>query len=128
MKLRKGHIMSNIKINYTKNTIEITKSFEKKAMVFASPEYKELIDAKREFPNYRIVITTNKGSNTFKGMDYKFMEEYIAKQVDAETRTQEFKRLLESKLVGYAEVKQWFVDKYPVFKTCKTKADWILAA
>ena len=44
------NIMTNITINYKKNTIEITKAFEKKASAYGSAEYRELIDAKKEFP------------------------------------------------------------------------------
>ena len=119
--------MSNITINYQKSTIEITKAFEKKARAFGSDEYKELCEAKKEFPTYRLVIKATKSSSTFKGMDYNFMLEYISKHEDAEKRREDFDKLRNSDL-SYGQIKQWFVSTYPVFKDCNTKAQWILAA
>ena len=119
--------MSNINIIYQKSTIEITKSFEKKASVFGSEAYIELSDARRAFPSYRLVVKANKSSNAFKGMDYDFMIEYIEKHEDAEQRKAAFEKLRASGLT-YGEIKQWFINTYTVFQNCKTKADWILAA
>lgn len=119
--------MTNITINYKKNTIEITKSFEKKASAYGSAEYRELIDAKKEFPNFRIVVKTTKSSNSFKGMDYDFMKEYISKQENAEKIIEELNKLIDMKL-SYGEIKQWFIETYPAFAECKTRAQWVLAA
>ena len=119
--------MSNITINYKKNTIEITKSFEKKASVYGSDAYCELKEARKEFPNYRLVVKTTKSNNSFKGMDYDFMKEYISKHEDSEKHTEELNELIDKKLT-YGEIKQWFVETYPIFKNCETRAQWILAA
>jgi hypothetical protein len=119
--------MSNISINFKKNTIEVTKSFEKKARTYGSEEYNELINAKKEFPNYRLVIKTTKSNKSFKGMDYDFMKEYISKHEDSEKRTNELNDLIDKKLT-YGEIKQWFIETYPIFEDCKTRAQWILAA
>jgi hypothetical protein len=119
--------MSNITINYQKSTIEITKSFEKKASVFGSEAYIELSDARKEFPAFRLVIKANKSSSAFKGMDYDFMIAYIEKHENAEQRKAEFGKLRASGLT-YGEIKQWFIDTYPVFEKCKTRAQWVLAA
>lgn len=120
--------MSNITINYKNSTIEITKSFEKQASVYGSQAYNELREARAEFPTYRLAIKANKSSSTFKGMDYDFMIKYIEKHDNEEkTRIAEFNKLRASGLT-YGEVKQWFINTYTVFKDCKTKADWVLAA
>ena len=119
--------MNNITINYKKSTIEIAKSFEKKASIFGSAEYNELCNARKEFPTYRLVIKANKSNNTFKGMDYDFMLDYIENHDNAEQHKAEFNKLRENNL-PYGEIKQWFVSTYTVFKDCKTKAQWILAA
>ena len=119
--------MANITMNFKKNAIEITKAFEKKASIYGSAEYRELIDAKKEFPNFRIVVKTTKSNNSFKGMHYDFMKEYISKQENAEKITEELNRLIDMKLT-YGEIKQWFIETYPVFAECKTRAQWVLAA
>lgn len=119
--------MTNITINYKKNTIEITKAFEKKASAYGSEAYIELSEARKEFPNYRLVVKASKSTNSFAGMDYNFMLKYIESHEDAEQRKSEFDKLRESGLTC-GEIKQWFVNTYPIFKNCKTKAQWILAA
>lgn len=119
--------MANITVNYKKNTLEITKAFEKKASAYGSEAYVELSEARKEFPNYRIVVKTTKSNNSFKGMDYDFMKEYISKHEDSEKHTEELNELIDKKLT-YGEIKQWFVETYPIFKNCETRAQWILAA
>ena len=119
--------MANITINYKKNTIDITKSFEKSASAFGSEAYNELCAARNAFPSYSLVIKANKSSNSFKGMDYNFMKEYISKHENAEKHTEELQELIDKKL-SYGEIKQWFVEIYPAFKEYKTRAQWILAA
>ena len=119
--------MKNITIDYAKKTIEITAAFEKKARAFGSIAYNELRDARMEFPKFKLVVKASKGSTASKGMDYDFMEEYISKQENAEELAAAFKRLRGEKL-SYGEIKQWFLAQFPVFKNCKTRADWILAA
>ena len=119
--------MTNITINYKKNTIEITKSFEKKASAYGSEAYYELSEARKAFPNYRLVVKTTKSNNSFKGMDYDFMKEYISKHDEDEKRMGKFEKLRACDL-SYGEIKQWFVETYPVFKNCETRAQWILAA
>ena len=119
--------MTNISINFKKNTIEISKSFEKKASIYGTDEYKALCDARREFPNFRLVIKAPKSKNIFKDMDVKFMETYISNHDEKNTIIAEFNKLKESNL-PLGELKQWFFETYPTFKNCKTRADWILAA
>ena len=115
--------MTNITVNYTKNTLEITKSFEKKARAYGSDAYNELTAARKEFPNYRIVVKTSKSNNSLKGMDYDFMREYISKHDNADNAGE---KLCASDL-SYGEIRQWFVETYPVFKDFKTREQWILA-
>lgn len=121
--------MKNITIDYAKKTIAITKSFEKKARVYGSDEYMELREARNEFPNFRLVVKASKsGNNTFKGFNYDFMVEYIKKHDDeAKSIKAEFDEL-KKKHYSYIEMKKWFIEKFPVFENCKTRAQWILAA
>jgi hypothetical protein len=46
---------------------------------------------------------------------------------DAEKRMDFFEKLQLNGLT-YCEIKAWFIEQYPIFKDCKTRADWILAA
>lgn len=119
--------MKNITIDYAKKTIVITKAFEKKAREYGSDAYKALRDARNEFKGYELVVKAPKSSNGFKGMDYPFMEEYISKQENADELLASFNKLREKEL-KYPEIKQWFIEKFPVFAKCTTRAQWILAA
>ena len=119
--------MTNITINYKKNTLEITKSFEKKASAYGSREYNELAEARRAFPDFKITVKAAKTKSTFKGMDYDFMKEYIEKHDEDNKNMDAFNKLLANDL-SYGEIKQWFIETYTVFKDCETRAQWILAA
>lgn len=116
-----------MKVNYNEKTIEMTKSEAKAASLVGSDEYKALLEVRKEFPGYRIVVKENKSKNVFKGMDYGFMSNYIEKHENAEENLAAFNELKDKDLT-YGEIKQWFVKTFPVFKDCKTRADWILAA
>ena len=119
--------MTNITINYKKHTIEISKSFEKKASIYGTDEYKQLCDARREFPSFRLIIKAPKSKNIFKDMDFDFMKNYISNHDETSEIMREFNKLMERTL-PLGEIKQWFFEVYPTFKNCKTRADWILAA
>ncbi len=117
----------SIVINHKNATIEITKSFEKKASIYGTVEYNQLNEVRKDYPGFRINVIAPKSSNVFQGMDYEFMREYIKSHDNAEANLVSLNTLIEKKL-AYGEIKQWFVDTYPVFKECKTRAAWILAA
>ena len=120
--------MTNITINHRNASIEMSKATAKATSVYGSPEYNDLIAVRKEFPSYRLVIkTANRTVNGFKGMNYAFMEEYISKHDNADARLSDFQKLRDSDLT-YSEIKQWFLNTYPIFKTCATRAEWILAA
>ena len=118
--------MKNIRLDYAKETIEITKAFEKKASVYGSQAYNELATVRRDFPTFKLKISESKGSNGFKGMDYDFMRNYISLHDNSEINSQRFETLIQNKLT-YGEIKQWFVSTFPVFTNCTTRAQWILA-
>ena len=119
--------MKNIRLDYAKETIEITKAFEKKASVYGSLAYNELATVRRDFPTFKLKISEPKGSNGFKGMDYDFMRKYISLHDNSEENTKNLETLIERKL-SYGEIKQWFIGVFPVFANCTTRAQWVLAA
>ena len=113
--------MANITINERNNTLVITKKFEKAASKFGSPEYKELKEAKADFPNYRVVTrTTKKKEETYRGLTYDYMEKYI-KRHDVDGKIMEEFKLKKGetddslKKASYMSVKKWFLSIYPEF-------------
>ena len=117
--------MKQIAINYERKTIEITNAFSKKAKVYNSEEYKELVDACQKFPTYVLTIVENKRSNrnnkeSYKGLTFDFMENYI--KTHSENKEEDLKALrqmtgkvndgeLENKKC-YPDIKKWFLAKF----------------
>lgn len=129
--------MANITINERNRTLEITKKFAYAAARFGSDEYKEL-KARSEFPTYKVVTKINrKARSGYNGLTYSFMERYI-KSHDNEQQTiyEEFQTLrgksdnaisLNAESLSYAEIKVWFLDKFPAFKEFKQKRTALIA-
>ena len=117
--------MKQPEINYERKTIEITKAFSKKAKVYNSEEFKELVDACQKFPTYVLTIVENKRSNrnnkeSYKGLTFDFMENYI--KTHSENKEEDLKALrqmtgkvndgeLENKKC-YPDIKKWFLSKF----------------
>ena len=114
--------MTNITINTKNNTLVITKKFEKAASKFGSPEYRELKEARADFPNFKVVVRTVKQKKeTYKGLTYEYMEKYIKGHDNGGKIMEEFKIMTgqteESMKKGsYIEVKKWFLEIYEEFE------------
>jgi hypothetical protein len=117
---------NNFKLNFLSNSIEVTTSFAKKASIYGSTEYLMLTEAQKAHPEYKLTILKPK-KTAIKGIDYEFMRNYIVTHDESTEMLTAFEKLVKGNL-SYPEVKAWFVEQYPVFKDCKTRADWILAA
>ena len=116
--------MKNLTINAKNHTIEMNKAFTAAASVFGSDEYKQLQEARRDYPTYRVITVKQKGAKPeYKGMDYKYMEKYIAAHDDEiGTKMDEFKMLTAKSEAGkdamadaasYADVREWFLMTFP---------------
>ena len=68
-----------IRINHRAQTIELTKAFAKDAERFGSKSYKELNEARHEYPTYEIAILRQKAKDSHKGLGLDFMKKYIEK-------------------------------------------------
>jgi hypothetical protein len=106
--------MKNIVVNFESKTIELTKNFSKRAGVFGSPEYRLLVEVKREFPDYSIFIKPSQSHcspSPYSRLTYEDMEEMIMRCEDADMREELLTRFNTLKLSGkYFEVKQWFIQ------------------
>ena len=132
--------------NIFSRKIEMTKAESKAAGKIDSEKYEELRKYMKEFPGFEIQIKAPaKRKVEFRGLDYKFMREYIQKHDDAdgtimaEFRTltaQDKKEKIEGsenlEAAGYLDVKKWFLAKFPEIKKFKEehskKVQEILAA
>ena len=119
--------MKTIIINSTARTIEINKTFTKAASKFGSPEYQQLQEARRDYPNYRVITVAQKAAKPeFKGLTYDYMKDYI-KAHDDETKSKmatflSLRGLDEEGLAAgaasadYSDIKDWFLGEFPEIK------------
>ena len=119
--------MNTIKVNHEKRTIEMDRTFYNNSLNARSDEYKILQQVRSDYPNYTPVqktIKKNPNKNTYSGLNYKYMEDYILTHEPAETRDavlDEFHEKIliskcHSKAFRYPTIKKWFLDKYPQIK------------
>ena len=74
-----------MKINYANKTITLTKSEMKAAQTYGTDAYKALVDARRTFPDFIVVVKTPASKrDNFKGLTRDFMKGYILEHDDEE--------------------------------------------
>ena len=127
-----------MKINEKKNTIEITKTFAQKATRVGSPEYYELLKVRQENPSCTVEVKQTKSKDSFKGLTYDFMENYIKNHDDAEQSIMaeylDLRGLSEEAKVNlmdpytYGDMKKWFLNKFPAIAEFHKQCDELVAA
>ena len=107
-------------INFFNKTITGTKASFNKANKGFGPEYEELTAKMAAHPDFSLVVKeqktkTTKSKRTYEGMDYKFMEDYIATFED-ETMVKAYKAVKQMAedcgTKAYPLVKKWFLSKF----------------
>ena len=130
-----------MKINYKNQTIEMSKKFAKAAEKFSSKEYKQLQEARRDYPNFEVATVTRKVSaqkESYKGLTYSYMENYIKTHDDEKKSIMTEYEMLrgmsaEAREVlaepcSYIEMKAWFLKKFPAIAEFHKKREMLLAA
>ena len=113
---------SNYFIDQLNGTIILTKRFYKAASVLNSPEYKELMQARRDNPTFSIVlreIKRKENKNSYRNLTYGNMRTFIENyEMDDDVRAdrlKEFEKVMALSKVQsgpYAYVKAWFLKMY----------------
>ena len=130
-----------MKINFHSQVIEMTAKFAKAAAKFGSDEYKQLQEARRDYPTFSVVTVTRKTTtkkNTFKGLTYEYMEMYIQKHDDDDQSimaeylmlrgmTDEAEEALAESFT-YLEMKDWFLKKFPAIASFHEARAKLMAA
>lgn len=107
---------NGLRVSTTKNVIEMTKTFKKKAEIYGSDEYLALQDAREHHPNYLTrVMKTNRRPSPNKGLDFAEMSGYIESRKDAERWRSELERARKDKR-PIGEVVSWFRRTFPEYK------------
>ena len=127
-----------IRLNHRNRAIELTKSFDEKASRFGSDEYNALQIARRDYPNYHVVVACrSKREDSHKGLTYEVMENYIKTHDNAEENLKVFNDLRstseEAKAFGvqpvsYGEIRAWFFKTFPEIEAFQKRREALLAA
>ena len=115
-------------VNHTNRTIVMDRTFAKFAANTRTEEYAHLQQVRLDYPKYKVVqrhIKTNDDKNTYKGLTYKYMEDYMLTHGDTETRLANLNEYNElrvisechSKAYRYPYIKSWFLNKFPEIVT-----------
>lgn len=118
---------NTLRLDHNKNLIIMDRTFAKLAQDTFSDEYKHLQMVRADYPTYRVVrktIKKNPDKETWKGLTYEYMLNYIITHETNETREEVLKEYRELKLISechakakrYPVIKNWFLNKYPAIK------------
>ncbi len=113
---------TNIRINFGEKTITLARAFAKKAAIMGSTEYNELLTVKEDFPDYTIKtrkISRNPNKETYRGLTYSYMENYIRQYDHSGSIMEEYEVLrfrAECHSIRYPAIKKWFLARFPEVK------------
>lgn len=126
--------MTNITISARTHSLVLTKSFAAKAANFGSDEYKMLQEARRDYPGYKVMVGKSKNKeqkNVYTGLDYTYMEKYIAAHDDEEkTIMAEYQMLrgeseeakaINARSASFLEIRSWLLKTFPAIEAFYTK-------
>lgn len=118
--------MRPLTIDFANHKIIMTRAFAKKASTPNTREYRELKEAMETFPAFIVENHTIKKSSskeTYKGLNYGFMIDYINTHVTEGKREKAMKDLEEQMYLTkchskkFPTVKKWFLATYPEINT-----------
>ena len=130
--------MTTITVAARTHSLVLTKAFAAKAAIFGSDEYKMLQEARRDYPGYKVTVgKTKEAKNIYAGLDYAYMEKYIAAHDDEEKSIMAEYQMLrgeseEAKAIharssSFLEIRSWFLKKYPAIEEFYAKRAALLA-
>ncbi len=107
-------------LNHFTQSIIVTKNFAKAASTINSTEYNDLLQLRRDYPEYEVVqrkiSKKSDKKNPNRNLTYKHMEEFIiALEGKDSSDLVEFEKVMKLSKVQagpYAYVKTWFLNKY----------------
>ena len=115
---------SKMKVFYAEGIIEMNTTFAKMTQNPLSDEYALLQKTRMENPTFTVrrrQIKTNPKKDTYKGLTYEYMEDYILTHGTPEERKKTYDEYNELRLIAechskayrYPTIKRWFLNKYP---------------
>ena len=131
--------MNAITINAKSRTIELSNTFSKAASLFGSEEYRQLQEARRDYPSYRVVTLKQKGTGKaeFAKLSFNFMDEYVKNHANSDDRKTQYlglrgldenwKKDENGIPEDYQIVKDWFLNAFPEFEQAHKERVELLA-
>ena len=110
------------KVDFTNNTLTMSKAFEDAANDPSTPEYKLLQQIRADFPGLTVARKSrrpSKKTNPSKNLTYANMEQYIKAFKNAAELLAEFekaKQLAGPQTNRYQYVRRWFLKQFPNYK------------
>ena len=109
---------NDLRIDFAKNEIIMSRSFEKCASIAGSEEYRRLQAVRLDYPTFVVVRRSIKkapSKQAYAGLTYSYMEAYIAghDQDGAIKKVYDELRLIGAcHKVSYPTIKKWFLETY----------------
>ena len=111
-------------INHSNRTLVMDRTFAKYAANTRSEEYAHLQKVRQDYPDYQVIrrqIKTNNNKETYRGLTYEYMEDYILTHGTPEEIKKNLKIYDEKKLISechskarrYPVIKSWFLETFP---------------
>ena len=110
---------NGLRVDFAKQEIIMSRSFEKCASKVGTEEYRHLQMVRNDYPNFVVVRRSIKKAPTkvtYAGLTYAYMEAYIAghDQNGAIKKVYDELRLIGAcHKVSYPTIKKWFLETYP---------------
>lgn len=115
---------NTLKIDFEAGTIIMDRTFAQNCTNTRSEEYTQLQRVRRDYPAFTVVTRTikkNPCKETYAGLTYQYMEDYIITHEDEETVDAVLAEYSEMRLIAachskalrYPTIKKWFLQKYP---------------
>ena len=115
---------SKLLVKYAEGVIEMNTTFAKMMQNPLSDEYAQLQKVRQDFPTFAVrtrQIKSNPHKDTYKGLTYEYMRDYIILHTTPEKEAEavaEFDEMVliskcHGKTLRYPTIKKWFLAKYP---------------
>lgn len=115
---------NTLRVNSNARVLVMDRTFAKYAANVRNEEYAILQQARQDYPTYAVVtrrIKRNPNRETYAGLTYQYMENYILSHEGADTVDVVMAEYRELRLISechckarrYPAIKSWFLKKYP---------------
>ena len=115
---------NTLRVDFNNKRIIMDRTFAKNCSDTRSEEYAQLQRVRQDYPGYIVAtrqIKKNKDKETYAGLTYAFMEDYIITHEKGENLEERFKEYNQLQLVAgchskgrrYPAIKKWFLAVYP---------------